>query len=333
MNTAVGWNQLENKRNRMSRSSGLRQFFEWRCCGYDCPQRDKWWPAWLRNRAGVHFEGKWYCAISCLESVLDAQVRNLFAGTAPEKPKAHRHPIGSILVRRGVLSRENLNKAITLQQQKAGSRRLGEWLQEMHLISAEQLVAALGQQWGCPVFPLEKLLERCSYIDVLPVHLLASAQAVPAHVSQDGATLHLAFANRLDHTMLYAVEVMLGCRTLACVATDSSVAAMLDNLRRASAGNETCFETIRDPREITRTICSYAGEVRASRISMARVAGYLWIRFHKSSSSRDLLFRLCLAPSPASTNSIPAITSISPKENPAAADVRKDGVSVFAKKS
>ena len=332
MNSAVGWNTSENKRNRTSRSSGLRQFFEWRCCGSDCPRRGKWWPAWLRNRAGVHFDGKWYCGISCLESILDGQVRNLFAGAAPEKPKSYRHAIGSILVRRGVLSRENLNKAIALQHQ-AGSRRLGEWLQEMHLISAEQLVAALGQQWGCPVFPLEKLLERCSYIDILPVHLLASAHAVPAHVSQDGATLHIAFADRLDHTMLYAVEVMLGCRTLACVATDSSVAAMLDNLRRTSSGHETCFETIRDPREITRTICSYAAEVQASRVSMARVAGFLWIRFHKSSSSRDLLFRLFSVPSCAPTNPISPVILSPPKENPASADVRKDGVSVTARKS
>jgi hypothetical protein len=332
MNSAVGWKAVEKKTNQKSRSSGLRQFFEWRCWGPACPQRDKWWPVWLRNRAGVHFDGKWYCGISCLESVLDGQVRNLFAGAAPEKLKTHRHPIGSILVRRGVLSRENLNKAISLQHQ-SGSRRLGEWLQEMHLISAEQLVAALGQQWGCPVFPLEKLLERCSYIDILPVHLLASARAVPAHVSQDGATLHLAFADRLDHTMLYAVEVMLGCRTLACVATDSSVAAVLDNLRRASSGNETCFETIRDPREITRTICSYAGEVRASRVSMARVAGYLWIRFHKGSSSRDLLFRLYSVPLSVSTNSLSSVSLGPAKENPASADVRKDGVSVIARKS
>jgi hypothetical protein len=332
MNSSVGWNALEKNRKRVPRSARLRGFFEWRCSGADCPQRGNWWPAWLRNRAGLHFDGKWYCGISCLEPVLDRQVQNLFAGAAPEKSKTYRHPLGSILVRRGVLSRENLNRAITLQRQ-TGSRRLGEWLQEMHLISAEQLVAALGQQWGCPVFPLEKLLERCSYIDVLPVHLLASANAVPAHVSQDGATLHLAFADRLDHTMLYAVEVMLGCRTLACVATDASVAAMLDNLRRVSTGNETCFDTIRDPREITRIICSYAGEVRASRVSMARVAGFLWIRFHKGSSSRDLLFRLLSAPPRVSTISVSPATITPPKENPASADVRKDGVSVTARKS
>jgi hypothetical protein len=331
MNSAVGWNTPENKRNRTSRSAALRQLFEWRCSRSDCPHRDKWWPAWLRSRAGVHFDGKWYCGISCLEPILDGQVRNLFAGAAPEKPKSYRHAIGSILVRRGVLSRENLNKAISVQHQ-SGSRRLGECLQEMHLISAEQLVAALGQQWGCPVFPLEKLLERCSYIDILPVHLLASAHAVPAHVSQDGATLHIAFADRLDHTMLYAVEVMLGCRTLACVATDASVAAMLDNLRRVSAGNETCFDTIRDPREITRIICSYAGEVRASRVSMARVAGFLWIRFHKGSSSRDLLFRLLAVPARVSTISVSPATITPPKENPASADVGKDGVSLNARK-
>src|SRR5207245_10636577 len=139
--------------------------------------------------------------------------------------------------------------------------------------------------------PLDLQPAKLSWGGLLPIPLLESAGAVPAHASPDGRLLHLAFADRVDHTFLYAVEQMLGCRTVACVATASAIARLLDQLRRTAAREETSFDTVRDPREVTSTICSYASELQASRISIARAAAYLWVRFHRSGSSLDLLFR------------------------------------------
>jgi Type II secretion system (T2SS), protein E, N-terminal domain len=320
--------RMQTKRTWISLADHVREFFAWRCAGADCPQRGRLWPAWARlhRTTGIQFDGNWYCCVFCLEPVVEMQVRHLLAGYFPERPKVYRHTMGSLLVHRGVISRDDLREALRLQRETA-HRRLGDCLREMRLVTEEQLASALGQQWGCPVFPLEQRLSRSAYIDLLPVHLLEAAHAVPAHVSPDGGTLHVAFADRLDHTMLYAVGVMLGCRTFGCVATESAIALALDDLRHASGGNETCFETIRDPREITRTICSYADELRTLRATMVRVARYIWVRLHSARSCRDLLFRL-LSGAP----SVPTEPNVgTPKDNSAFADIGKDGVPVDAR--
>lgn len=252
-------------------------------------------------------------------------IHNLFATYVPEKPKTYRHTLGALLVNRGVISRDNLREAEG-RQRTAGSPCLGRCLREMRLITEEQLVSALGQQWGCPVFPLIERVPPFACIDLLALHLLESARAVPAYVSGKGSTVHIAFGDRLDHSMFYAVGVMLGCRTFACGTPESSVTAILDKLRRASSGNEACFDTIRESSEIARTICSYAGQLHATRVSMVRVGGFLWSRFHRGRSSRDLLFRLASEAPPTSTEltiKIPGHNSVFTELR---TEVRKDGV-------
>ena len=299
----------------------LRNVFAWPCAGPDCPQRGKVWPAWLHRRAGIHFDGHWYCGGFCLASALQKYIHNLLAGFVPERPKTYRHPIGTLLVNRGVITSETLRTALNLQSETA-PRRLGRLLQELQLLDEEQLVSALSQQWGCPVYPLEHRQAQPACIGLLPTPLMESTHAVPAHLSSDGTALHLAFADHLDHTMLYAVGVMLGCRTFPCIAGESAVVQVLGHLRRDSAGHGVCFDTIRDPREISRTISSYAAQLRASRVAMVRVAGYLWVRLYRVASGRNLLFRLFPETSSASSG-----RAGDAKQNQILADSRKVGVS------
>jgi hypothetical protein len=262
-----------------------------RCAGPDCPHRGKLWPSLLRKTSGLEFDGRWYCQSACLASVLSLRLHALLSTFHQEKPRAHRFPIGLLLVQRGAVSREALREAIRLQRE-AGHGLLGDWLQQVAPLTSEQLTAALAQQWGCPVFPLEHQPVRASWSDLIPLPLLESARAVPAFASADGRALHLAFGDRLDHTLLYAVENMLGCRTFPCVASRAAIALHLEHFRRFSSGNETCFDTIRDPHEMARTVCNYAAELRAARIAVARAGSFVWVRFFRDLAARDLLFRI-----------------------------------------
>jgi hypothetical protein len=292
------------------------------CAGVDCPHRGKLWPAWLRKAPGVDFEGRWYCEIGCLKPLLAFRVHTLLSSFLLERPRTHRVPIGLLLVNRGAISQEQLRDALRLQRE-AGRDRIGDWLLQMGAVTEHQLTAALGQQWGCPTFPLERQTAQLAWSDLLPLPLLEAACAVPAYASPDGRLLHLAFGERLDHTTLYAIEQMLGCRTLSSVAVASAVARVLDDLRRHAAKEETCFDTIRDPQEMTWIICSYADELKAAKISLARASGFIWVRFHRRKSARDLLFRI----SPAAT---PTFFEKSPgraKGFAVSADTGKDGVS------
>jgi hypothetical protein len=292
------------------------------CAQPDCPHRGKLWPTRLRRARGVFFEGRWYCELACLRTLLDYRVRHLLSGFLAQKARPHRIPLGLLLVRSGAISTEQLREALLLQRQ-GGAGRLGDWFLQTGAISEEQLTAALSQQWGCPVFPLEQQQAHPSWSGLLPLSLLESARAVPAHASVDARVLHLAFADRLDHTLLYAIERMLACRTIGCVAPGSAVTDSLSQLRRRAERTETIFDSIRDAREMSWTICNYAGELRAARVAIARVTAHIWVRFYRREASRDLLFRVL----PESGAGFPnQRASGRPKVSQASADTRKDGV-------
>jgi len=293
-----------------------------RCASPQCPHRAALWPSWLRGASGVEFEGRWYCGTNCLRPIIGLRVQSLSSSFVQEKPRNFRIPLGLLLVDRGAISPEQVR--IALQRQRdTGRGRIGDWFLQLGMVTDQQLTNALGQQWGCPVFPLEPQKAKLSCADLVPLPLLESAFAVPAHASPDGRNLHIAFGNRVDHTLLYGMEQLLGCQTIACVASGKAIAQVLDHLRRNATREETCFENVRDPREMTAAICSYAEHLRARRVSVARAAAFLWVRFHGSRSSRDLLFRVLQAPQQEPAD----LTRDFPNPLPDSADKGKDGVS------
>lgn len=297
--------------------------FSTRCAGPACPRNDRLWPSWLQKSEGIAFEGRWYCSRGCLETILGGRVHALLSGFQQDRPRAHRVPLGLLLLRSGAISHAQLREAIRLQR-AAGQRRLGDWLQQIADLSAQQLTAALAQQWGCPVFPLDNQAVPASWCDLIPLPVLESAAAVPAHAAADARTLHIAFSDHVDHTLLYAVEQMLSCRTFACAAPEPAVHAQLDQFRRAASGSETVFDTVRESPEMTWTICNYAAELNAASLTVARAGSFVWVRFFRDRSARDLLFRV-LGSSP--TVSRERSWAAMAKANGRPADERKDGVS------
>lgn len=293
-----------------------------RCSGPDCPKLAKLWPHWLSKSEGVEFEGKWYCSRGCLEVVLAGRVHALLSTSHLEKPRAHRFPIGLLLVHSGAISHSQLREAIRMQRE-SGRGRLGDWLRHTTDLSVQQLTAALGQQWGCPVFPLEQQSAPVAWSDLIPLPLLESAAAVPAYASSDGRLLHLAFRDRVDHTLLYAVEQMLLCRTFPCVATGTAIHAQLERFRKLTSGNDTSFDSVRESHEMTWTICNYAVELHAKRLVLARAGAYIWVRFFRAEAARDLLFRILPDNHPNFADRPPAL----PKVFSDSADDRKGRVS------
>ena len=262
-----------------------------RCAGPACPRDGKPWSCLIHRPAGVELEHRWYCSRGCLEAVLASRVHTLLSGFQAEKPRAYRVPLGLLLVQRGVVSPQQLREALR-RQRDAGQGRIGDWLRQTANVSVTQLTAALGQQWGCPVFPLEMQAESALWSDLIPLPLLESAAAVPAHASPGSGVLHVAFGERIDHALLYAVEQMLQCRTFPCIAPPSTIHMRLEHFRKLTSGNNTSFDTVRESAEMAWTICNYVLQLQPLRIALARAASYIWVRFFHPRSTRDLLFRL-----------------------------------------
>ena len=293
-----------------------------RCSAPDCYRSRRLFPSYRRKASGILLDRHWFCSAACASSLLSLRVHNLVSGFAVERQRSHRLPLGLLLVNRRVISYQQLQEALRLQRDSRQGR-LGSWLRQLGYVSDTQIAAALGQQWGCPVFPLGARPVSALLASLAPFTLFQSARAVPVHISSDGLGLHVAFSERMDHTLLYALEQMLHVRTFGCVATESSVVAALDSLALLATRKEICFDTMRDPSDISSTITSYATELRASRLLLHRAGSLVWTRFFRGSSIRDLLFRILPATVPISE--LPAASA-----NPIliSADNRKDDLSL-----
>jgi len=286
-----------------------------RCGAPDCSMRVKVQPAWLTRYRGIQFQQNWYHEVDCLQEALLGRLYELLIPTRVPVSRAHRLPLGLLLVKRGAITPEELREGLRLQKE-TGTGKLGYWLRQISTLTEDQICGALSQQWACPVFPLERHVAPPIWEQGVPFPLLAAAKAVPAFTTMNGQQWHVAFSDHVDHSLLYAMEEMLDCRTIACVSRESAIKECLEWLRRKSETTGIVFDTVRDPAEMAATICSYAAQLDIRTLKVVRAAGYLWVAFFRNGVRRDLLFRLRTSSGAETTKAVAA-----------PADIRRDGVS------
>ncbi len=253
------------------------------------------WSRLRRRRQGVRMQGSWYCRTQCLERSL-AEVLGREHPVSREMVAAHRVPLGLLLLSRQQVTGEQLRTALELQR-KAGHGKIGEWLRQLGFATEPQITAALARQWSCPV--LRSRLEDlgASRFHLIPLLLLESFQMIPVEFAAAPGTLLIAFGEGVDHTMLYAIEQMLGCRTEACLVCPSALQKGLHALAQRRGAGDVIFDRMEDAGECARIIGSYATKVGAEQVRMARCGKHIWIRLE--SLSREAVNLVLRAPEPA----------------------------------
>jgi hypothetical protein len=265
------------------------------CASIDCSRRTRLFPIYFLKTSGIELDDRWYCSVPCLQRAVSLTAQNLISRFLFERPRSYRIPIGLLLVNRGQISYAQLQEALRLQRESGGGR-VGNWLRQINAASEEQLVSALAQQWACPVYPLERHPHAVSWNDVAPFTLFQSIRAVPARLSVDGQTLHVAFSERIDHTALYALERMLACKTIACVASEAAVNTLLEAQSAIADRREISFDSVLDAAGIASAISSYVQRIESPRLRIVRAGSHLWARLFRAREFRDLVFRILPGP-------------------------------------
>lgn len=161
-----------------------------------------WLHLWRNRRVPVVEDG-WLCSPACTRARVGDLLRREMAEANPATAHRHRIPIGLVLLTQGWITHDQLRRA--LESQRAGSRlRLGEWLVANQGLDEGRLTQALGIQWSCPVFSLERHSDAFP-VTVVPRLLSESFGFVPLRLTASGI-LYLAFEDRIDHSIALAVE-------------------------------------------------------------------------------------------------------------------------------
>lgn len=260
------------------------------CQNRSCLQRRILWPEWLRKDEGICLQGQWYCSSECFELAAQSVFHRLLPNPEIARKKTHRVPIGLLLLSRGTINNEQLKTALDMQREKGGGR-IGKFLQQIHAASERDIADGLATQWGCPVYPLGQAREFMKCASLLPLTLLETGRMLPVHHLRLAQTLYIGFVEAIDHSALYAVEQMLHVRTVPCIVSESELLSALESLRLAEAEPGTVFDGPSDPLEMARTTRSYARQVGATDVWIARSGRFIWIRLQTSHEPKDILFQ------------------------------------------
>jgi len=252
------------------------------CAHRDCCRSATVWGR-LRNRPrGLAVQGAWYCHPDCQERALADALAEMRAGRGPDPPVAHRVPLGLLLLARQQITTEQLRAGLAAQQ-SAGQGRIGEWLEHLGYIHEEQVTAALARQWSCPVLRPSSAMDRrigAQRVPEIPIQLLESSRMIPIEYVAPTATLHVAFGDGIDYSLLYAVEQMLACHTEPYLASPSWLREHLEALSHRRP-REAVFGRIADTAEFIRIIRSYAARVSAVAIRLVPCRRYTWVRLDR----------------------------------------------------
>jgi hypothetical protein len=275
------------------RPNFLRRIFP-HCEFHRCTNEGNLWPIMRRRSAGICLEDRWLCSPACFEESVAELLETIVPFASRWKPKAHRLPIGLVLLSHGVIRDDQLRQALE-RQREAGTGRLGYWLQQMGVVTEDDLTLAFAAQWACPVFPLadDRRFAQCAAM--LPATIIKATRMLPVYASHDRSSIYIAFADGVDHSSLRSAEHILGCRTFPCLVSESTFDRALGEISSQPRPEEFSFETVTDIREMSRITASFAVQLQAKSVRLIGCREFAWARIHSEGIARDLLFRLPIA--------------------------------------
>jgi hypothetical protein len=193
----------------------------------------------------------------------------------------HRVPLGLLLLSQGAIAQAQLKCALAAQK-KAGSGRLGEWLIAQGAIDEECVARALGAQWSCPVLSADQH-DPAKMSAALPRFFIDSFAALPLRLAGQ-RLLYVAFEDRIDRSMILALERMTGMIVEGGVLRRGSEFRRLqEDAFRVSFPKTRLLEAA-NLRGLVLTLAEMIEERKPVQSRLIRIRDYYWLRLWLSSS-------------------------------------------------
>ena len=127
--------------------------------------------------------------------------------------------LGELLIERGIISEQQLDKALILQKDKGGL--IGEILVELGFAKEEDIAQSLTAQYGFPYLPLSNYDINPEIVNIVPGRVARQYLLVP--IDKIGNNLTLAMSNPLNVQAIEDVELLSGCSVQTFVSTSSDI--------------------------------------------------------------------------------------------------------------
>lgn len=258
-----------------------------RCSSEECSR-------WLTQRhltarkVGVSMRGKWYCGYECFARVAAQHFSQLMAKDARPRNDGSRTPLALILIQQGWMTHEQFKQAAKVRDESG--EEMGATLVRLGFVTEKQLISARSVQWGCPVFRPAR--QPAAGVQI-PVALMRLHAMVPLHYVAATNSLLIGFVYGVEYGVLYAIEEVTGCKTQACLITQSDFEEKMLAYESGEGGvsENLVFEGVQAAAKMAHLLCSRGRVANAGEIVIGRCRDYLWARVTSDRVMNDILFR------------------------------------------
>ena len=132
--------------------------------------------------------------------------------------------LGEVLLERGVITRQELEKALAHQQSHGGL--LGQILIQLEFVTEQEIALALTAQYGFPYLPLDNYEIDGTLTELIPEQVARQYCLIP--IDRIGNALTLAMADPSNVQAIEDIELLTKCVVQTFVSTPSDVTRAID---------------------------------------------------------------------------------------------------------
>ena len=149
--------------------------------------------------------------------------------------------LGKVLMDMGLLTEEQLEEALNLQEM-SGEKRLGEILLKMGVIKEEELAYVLGQQLNLPVFSLKNVEIPKNVLQLIPEKLIKKHMLLPFSLQDN--VLTVVMSDPMDIFVIDDIQYQTGYQVQEAIGLKSEISEII--ARYFSSSSEELKEAIED---------------------------------------------------------------------------------------
>jgi len=127
--------------------------------------------------------------------------------------------LGELLIERGVITKQQLEKGLKLQKEKGGL--IGQILVELGFTEEQEIAQALTVQYGFPYLPLQNYELSKNIVELIPKNV--GKQYGLIAVDKIGETLTVSMSNPLNVKAIEDIEMLTKCNVQVFVSTMTDV--------------------------------------------------------------------------------------------------------------
>lgn len=139
--------------------------------------------------------------------------------------------LGEILVQGGVISEQQLQRALDFQRREGGL--LGEILIKLGYVNEREIVQALTAQYGFPYLPLESYDFNKEVAAILPENVARQYSIVPVDIIGD--LLTVVMSNPLNEKAIEDIEMITKKKVQVFISTVTSIHEAINRLYKGTA--------------------------------------------------------------------------------------------------